>query len=182
MARRWWRLAAPLILGFAATLLAVGDEDRTWQSLATAMRPSAPDLPRVVRPVQPSTRLSAPLGSRVTGPVRVRDGDTIVVGGVPVRLGGLHCPENGEAIGRQATARMRDLVALGPVSCTLSGERTHDRAVGRCAVGGRDLAAVLIGEGFCARCPRHDTEGRYTATQSRASPWLHGLPGYCKPR
>ena len=38
------------------------------------------------------------------GYVHVRGGDTLVVGGTPVRLKGLHCPEFGEAGGVQASS------------------------------------------------------------------------------
>jgi endonuclease YncB( thermonuclease family) len=45
----------------------------------------------------------------VSGSARVLDGDTIEVGGVRVRLEGLHCPESGERGGSAATSAMRGL-------------------------------------------------------------------------
>jgi endonuclease YncB( thermonuclease family) len=118
-------------------------------------------------------------GATVEGRVQVRDGDTLVVGGVPVRLAGLHCPEAREPGGAAATARLRSLVAGRAVSCDLTGARTHDRQVGICRAADRDLAEALIREGACARCPRHDTAGRYRAAQGAAGPWRGALPRYC---
>jgi endonuclease YncB( thermonuclease family) len=115
----------------------------------------------------------------VEGPVRVRDGDTIIVGGRPVRLAGLHCPELRERGGQAAAAAMRSLVSGGTVRCAITGERTHDREVGTCRVGALDLAHALILDGRCARCARYDPAGRYHAAQSAAGPWPGELPRYC---
>lgn len=115
----------------------------------------------------------------VQGPARVRDGDTIVVGGTPVRLAGLHCPELDERGGQAAAAAMRSLVLRGYVSCQLTGARTYDREVGSCHVGALDLADALIRGGRCARCARYDPAGLYRAAQSSAGPWSGALPRYC---
>jgi endonuclease YncB( thermonuclease family) len=116
----------------------------------------------------------------VTGRVRVRDGDTIEVGGIAVRLQGLHCPELREAGGRAASSAMQRLTRGNEVRCTLTGERTYDRIVGTCHVGASDLAAALIRERVCARCPRYDTAGRYAAAQRDAGAWNRSMPGYCR--
>ena len=118
--------------------------------------------------------------SVVTGPARVRDGDTIVVGGVPVRLQGLHCPEHDEPGGYAATGAMQRLTRGNDISCTLTGERTYDRIVGTCHVGDSDLAAALIREGFCARCARYDPGMRYATAQREAGAWTKWMPGYCR--
>jgi endonuclease YncB( thermonuclease family) len=49
----------------------------------------------------------------------VRDGDTIVVRGTPVRLAGLHCPELRERGGKAAADAMRSLVSARAVYCAL---------------------------------------------------------------
>jgi endonuclease YncB( thermonuclease family) len=128
--------------------------------------------------------LAAPLATAsvsfdLVGPARVRDGDTIVVAGTPVRLSGLHCPEAREPGGAAATAAMRALVRHATVACALNGARSHDRMVGRCAVGAIDLGERLIEAGYCARCPRYDPAERYRAAQGEAGPWPGTLPGYC---
>lgn len=99
-----------------------------------------------------------PEGSRqgqpvLLGPVtHVRDGDTIEVAGIPVRIANLDCEERGTAAGDRATKRMRQLVRLGPFSCQLEGRQSHDRQVGTCRLAdGRDVGETLIKERRCGR-------------------------------
>jgi endonuclease YncB( thermonuclease family) len=122
---------------------------------------------------------AGPVAPVVTGLDRVRDGDTIVVGGVPVRLSGLHCPEKRETGGAAATAAIASLARRAEVACELTGRRSYDRHIGQCRAGDTDLADALIRQGHCARCPRHDREGRYRAAQAAAGPWRGTIPGYC---
>lgn len=117
--------------------------------------------------------------SEVKGLAYVRDGDTLEVSGVPVRLQGLHCPETDEPGGHAATQAMTRLTRAQTVSCTLTGERTYDRIVGTCYVDDTDLTAALIHEGVCARCPRYDPWMRYLPAQLGAGRWEGSMPGYC---
>ena len=133
---------------------------------ASSSGPSAAGQQRVV---------SADVGGRA----HVLDGDTIEVGGVRVRLQGLHCPEAGEPGGSAATNAMRSLTRGQHVTCSLTGERTYDRMVGTCYVGDTDLTAAIIRQGVCARCPRYDSQGRYLAAQREAGAWRGSMPGYC---
>ena len=128
----------------------------------------------------PTAKLTAPTNhGGVSGSAYVRDGDTIVVSGVPVRLQGLHCPESGEPGGADATAAMRQLTNGVTAQCTLTGQRTYDRIVGTCFASNQDLASALIRQGVCARCPRYDPEMRYASVQREAGPWRRSMPGYC---
>lgn len=96
----------------------------------------------------PSTR-GAVLIDRVT---RVRDGDTIVVGLIPIRISNLDCAESGTVTGDRATRRVRELVAGQTLTCRLEGRRSYDREVGACALeSGQDFGEVLITERYCAR-------------------------------
>ena len=83
----------------------------------------------------------------------VRDGDTIEVGDVAVRIANLDCAERGTAEGQAASRRMAELVAGEAVACALEGRRSYDREVGTCALGqtGADLGETLIAEGVCGR-------------------------------
>jgi len=89
----------------------------------------------------------------LAGPVtHVRDGDTIEVAGVPVRLAKLDCAERGTRDGRRASDRMRTLVRGQQMSCRLEGRKSYDREVGECALSdGRDVGEVMISEGYCPR-------------------------------
>lgn len=117
----------------------------------------------------------------LAGPVtRVRDGDTIEVAGRAVRLKGLACEELDTPRGRRAAAELRALAAGSRIECRLTGERSHDRAVGWCALAdGRDLGETLIAQGLCGRCARYDPLRRYAEAQSRAGGYGGALPGYC---
>lgn len=159
--RRWrtTRLRGAPLIALAVILVGL----KAWDQLAATgswsgrqeIRPTVirgGDAWNGVRPSEGTPR-NAPHGRELTGPTtHVRDGDTIEISGVPVRIANLDCAEMGTAAGRRATARMRELVRSGDISCTLSGRRSYDRQVGTCRVpGGHDIGEVLIAEGFCAR-------------------------------
>jgi endonuclease YncB( thermonuclease family) len=112
----------------------------------------------------------------------IRDADTIEVAGVPVRLSGVTADELGTARGKAAKAFMRDLVRGQTVTCTLTGETTHDRQVGHCAVNGYDLGMRLIEAGMAGRCARYDPDGLYRPVQQQAGPYAGLMPKYCQPR
>ena len=60
--------------------------------------------------------------SVLKGPVtHVRDGDTIEVSKIPIRLNGVAAPERNDPHGPQATAFMRDLILGNEVRCELTG-------------------------------------------------------------
>lgn len=121
--------------------------------------------------------LAATLEGRVT---HVRDGDTIEVGGVAVRLQGLHAPELDEAGGPAAAALMKQQVHGKVVRCDLTGERSHDRAIGICFQAGADIAEALIRVGLGRDCPRF-SGGRYAALETVEGRRLP-LPKYCRQR
>lgn len=99
------------------------------------------------------TETSATSGFRLSGPVtHVRDGDTIEVTGVPIRIANLDCAEMNTSAGVQAKVVMRQLVVLGEASCTLEGRRSYDREVGVCTIPGvGDLGEAMISAGACTR-------------------------------
>lgn len=97
-----------------------------------------------------------PTGSKLSlrGSVtHVRDGDTIEVANVPVRIANLDCAEMGTAEGRTARERMVQIVRGQQVACDLEGRMSHDREVGTCALAssGEDLGEILIRERMCGR-------------------------------
>jgi endonuclease YncB( thermonuclease family) len=109
----------------------------------------------------------------------VRDGDTIVVSGVPIRLQGLAAPELGEKWGRASRDAMQRIVAGERLRCERTGERSHDRDIGVCRLDdGRDIAAILISQGLGRDCPRYSS-GRYADDEIERSRTLP-LPRYCR--
>ena len=92
-------------------------------------------------------------GNHVSGRVTyVRDGDTIEVSGVPIRIANLDCAETGTAAGAKATRHIKQLVTAERLDCRLSGRMSYDRHVGTCRLSnGRDIGEVLIAQGYCRR-------------------------------
>ena len=90
----------------------------------------------------------------VSGKVtKVRDADTVVVSGVPIRLNGVDAPENGTRAGNEATAAMKRYLRGKTLTCELNGERTYDRWVGVCFTEeGQDIGAFMIENGYALDC------------------------------
>ena len=120
--------------------------------------------------------------AELTGQItHVRDGDTIEVGNIAIRLNGLTCDERGTTLGDRATAYLRSQVLGKTATCSLDGERTYDRLVGRCATENLgDIGVHLIKQQLCRRCERYDPEGDYAQAQRRAGPYSGAMPSYCK--
>ncbi|MEQ5829424.1 hypothetical protein J3456_18945 [Sulfitobacter sp. NFXS29] len=94
-------------------------------------------------------------GQLVDTVTRVRDGDTIVVGLIPIRIANLDCAERGSASGDRATRHITRLVKGVQLRCSLEGRRSYDREVGVCRLpDGRDIGEILIAGGYCARWRR----------------------------
>ncbi len=108
----------------------------------------------------------------------VRDVDTIVVAGVPVRLNGLDGPETSTRIGREARTFMTRLVRGEIVTCQLNGERTYDRWVGVCYLNGQDIGAVAVANGHALDCRRY-SGGRYRELETPAAQSRIRRAGYC---
>lgn len=109
---------------------------------------------------------------------KVRDGDTIEVGRVPIRLNGVSAPEMNEPLGPQSKAFMTDLVMGKRVRCELNGEKTHDRFVGVCYLDGKDIGATVIANGLALDCPRFSGR-RYAEYKVEGAAAKMKLPGYC---
>ena len=127
---------------------------------------------------------SSPIAARgaLKGTAYVRDADTIVVAGVPVRLNGVDAPENSNRAGRDATAFMKRLLRGRVVTCDLNGERTYDRWVGICFIEdeGRavDIGAVLVSRGYALDCRRY-SGGRYRALEPPGARSRLSQASYC---
>ena len=116
----------------------------------------------------------------LTGDVtKVRDGDTILIGNIPIRLNGVSAPEMKEPLGPQSKTFMVDLVMGKRVQCELDGTKTHDRWVGICYLSGRDIGAAIIGSGLALDCPGY-SGGRYTNFEVPAAAIRMRLPKYCE--
>ena len=123
----------------------------------------------------------------LTGTVsHVRDGDTIEVGPIAIRLQGIAAPEGNEPGGNIATDAMRDLVLGKDVRCDLTGDRSYDRVIGVCFLeDGRDVGEVMVFQGNARDCYRF-SRGRYADAEKHARAMGHDLsriyvlPEYCE--
>jgi micrococcal nuclease len=109
----------------------------------------------------------------------VRDVDTIVVAGTPVRLNGVDGPETSTRIGREARAFMVRLIRGKTVTCSLNGERTYDRWVGICYLDGQDIGAIAVANGYALDCRRY-SGGRYRDLETSAARSRIPRSGYCR--
>ncbi|MGI3212635.1 thermonuclease family protein [Roseovarius tibetensis] len=104
----------------------------------------------------------------VTGTARVRDADTVVVAGTPVRLEGVDAPETSNGYGRDAKKFMKRLLRGRTVICDLTGDRTYDRWVGTCFIDDDgqlvDIGAIVISNGHALDCRRY-SGGRYRSLE-----------------
>src|SRR6056297_205202 len=118
----------------------------------------------------------------IAGTAYVRDADTVVVGGTPVRLNGVDAPELSNRYGRTAKAFIERLLRGERVVCDLSGERTYDRWVGTCFIerDGQwvDIGAVVIANGHALDCRRY-SGGRYRSLEPAGARSRLPQASYC---
>ena len=100
---------------------------------------------------------SAILSGTVT---HVRDGDTIEVSGIAVRLSALDCPENDTRQGKQATKIAKQFEG-SQAMCELTGAKSYDRLVGYCTVGGTDFGLYMVQNSSCKVWEKYDVWDRY---------------------
>ena len=110
---------------------------------------------------------------------QVRDGDTIEVGEIPIRLDGVSAPELDEPMGEQSKAFLRDLVSGESLRCELSGKKSYDRFVGTCYLNGIDISVLVVKAGLALDCPRY-SGGRYWEFEIVSAREQIELPPYCQ--
>ena len=119
---------------------------------------------------------------QIDGSAYVRDADTIVVSGTPVRLNGVDAPEVSNRYGRAAKTFMERLLRGERVVCELNGERTYDRWVGTCyiSVEGQwtDIGAIVIANGHALDCRRY-SGGRYRSLEPAGARSRLPQANYC---
>ena len=117
--------------------------------------------------------------SSISGPAHVLDGDTVVVGGITVRLKGVDAPELGTALGEIARSVMTAIVAGGELRCELTGEKTWRREVGFCVTaGGVDINREIVQRGAALACPRYSV--RYVQYEQAAALAAQPRSSYCE--
>lgn len=110
--------------------------------------------------------------------LQVRDADTIVVDGTPVRLNGVDAPELKTSAGKDAKRWVVNYLRGKSITCELNGERTYDRWVGVCFADGEDIGAAVIAAGHALDCRRY-SGGRYRNLETPAARSRIKRAGYC---
>jgi endonuclease YncB( thermonuclease family) len=90
----------------------------------------------------------------------VRDGDTIIIGAIPIRLAALNCPEKNTDKGKYATEIAVQFV--GEIAnCELTGAKTYDRFVGYCSINGNDFGQFMMQNSSCKVWKKFDIMKKY---------------------
>ena len=90
----------------------------------------------------------------------VRDGDTIEIDGIAIRLAALNCPENDNQKGKYATKVAKQFAGLQAL-CELTGAKTYDRLVGYCKIKGTDFGRYMMNNSACKVWGKYDVWERY---------------------
>jgi endonuclease YncB( thermonuclease family) len=126
--------------------------------------------------------LSAVSAATLNGKAEIVDGDTIKVGGLPVRLYGIDAPEGLQtckrkakayACGKEATKALADLIKGRPVSCEIVGKDDFGRILGTCFAGNTSLNAAMVSSGWALAFLKYSD--RYAAEQRAAKTSQAGL-------
>ena len=90
----------------------------------------------------------------------VRDGDTIIVGSIPIRLAALNCPEKNTTKGMIATKIALKFIGQA-ADCKLTGVKTYDRFVAYCSMNGKDFGQYMIQNSSCKPWKKFDIWNKY---------------------
>jgi endonuclease YncB( thermonuclease family) len=125
---------------------------------------------------------------RLSGAVRVVDGDTVELDGRRLRLAGLDAPELAQTCerggqvyrcGEVARDALRSL-ASAELDCRIAGHDRYRRDLATCEAGGRDVGRVLVLRGLAVAYGRYEAEereakqrsvGLWSGTFDRPSEW-----------
>ena len=115
----------------------------------------------------------------IAGRAHVIDGDSLVVGGIEIRLYGIDAPESRQicsragrpwACGSSATSAMRTLVNDREVKCQARVHDRYGRTVATCSAGGIDLGSAMVRDGNAVAYGAYSAEER-EARDARRGIW-----------
>jgi endonuclease YncB( thermonuclease family) len=122
------------------------------------------------------------LAQAISGIVSVKDGDSLLVGGVEVRAWGIDAPEWSQICGpperpwpcgQAATEAMRQLADGKHADCERKDMDRYQRIVARCFVGGVDLSAAMVEGGHALAFRRYSLD--YVSHEGRAHQARRGI-------
>lgn len=110
--------------------------------------------PRAMLPMAAGLLLvaAAMMDAPIRGAAEVKDGDTLKIGDVSLRLSGIDAPELAQRCGAiscgiEARAALQRLTHGHIVVCQIETHDKYGRAVGKCEVDGVDIAAAMTRSG-----------------------------------
>lgn len=104
------------------------------------------------------------------------DGDTLEIHGERIRIFGIDAPESRQLCtaegsryrcGQRAALALADLVGARTVTCERRAEDRYGRTIGICRVGGQDLGAFMVREGWAVAYRRYARD-RYDREEAEA--------------
>lgn len=136
--------------------------------------------PSKVEPVVVTdARSGGTLAPRLTGPVRIVDGDTIRLGEHRIRLHGIDAPESDQACldpqgapwacGDAATERLAEMIGDDPVHCSERDIDRYQRIIGECFADRTNLNAALVAEGLAFAYRRYSRDYALLEDEARAA-------------
>ncbi len=118
----------------------------------------------------------------LSGRARAVDGDTLDMNGVRVRLHGIDAPESAQTCiadgrrwrcGQRAASALAERISGRSVSCKEIDRDRYGRMVAKCSVGGKDLNAELVSEGWALAYRWYSTD--YVDEQATARTAQRGV-------
>ena len=103
----------------------------------------------------------------VSGPVKVIDGDTLVLDGKRIRLVGIDAPELRQVCqrdtrpwpcGKEAKAHLVALIGDATTTCEAGGSDRYGRLLAVCSSGRLDLNAAMVGAGYAIAFGAYEVE------------------------
>jgi endonuclease YncB( thermonuclease family) len=116
------------------------------------------------------------------GKADIVDGDTIKLGGIPVRLYGIDAPEGRQTCeregktygcGREAKKELATLIGGQTIQCEIAGRDRYARALGICTAGAIEINKSMVREGWALAFTKYSD--RYSADQRSAEQAKVGL-------
>ncbi len=118
----------------------------------------------------------------LSGRARAVDGDTLDMNGVRVRLHGIDAPESAQTCiadgrrwrcGQRSASALAERISGRSVSCKEIDRDRYGRMVAKCSVGGKDLNAELVSEGWALAYRWYSTD--YVDKQATARTAQRGV-------
>lgn len=120
--------------------------------------------------------LPSPAVAGETIPLRIIDGDTLVLDGETIRMSGIDAPELSQICfdqhrrtvlcGVRAKRHLEHLAGQGPVHCSSRNRDAYGRRLATCTAGGLDLNARMVRDGHAFAFRRYSD--RYIGEEAEA--------------